>query len=131
MFVSNGTIDRVMIWHTVNGGHNAHPRGTALKGLGEMVELCVAAGADAHRIAQTVADEINKAEQRSDFFEGTPDKKEMAEEVADVLINLIVFCRLNGIDPERAVLNKMPVIEARQWQADADGVLRRPDRVNT
>ncbi len=128
MFVSNGTIDRVMIWCTQHKGHMAHERGWALKALGEMVELCFASGATTEQIATTISAEIDKADQDAP---AVPVHEDMREEVADVLVNLIVYCRLNSIDPERAVLSKLPVIEARQWEPDADGVLRRPDRINT
>jgi NTP pyrophosphatase (non-canonical NTP hydrolase) len=125
MFVSNGTIDRVMVWCTQHKGHQGNERGWPLKALGEMVELCIASGGNARDISSTVASELTKADERGDIKE-YPEHPHMAEEVADVLINLIVFCRLNNIDPESAVLNKLPVIEARQWKPDADGVLRRP-----
>lgn len=127
MFVSNGTIDRVMVWHTQNKGFLGHERGIALKGLGEMIELCFASGAGAADVEQIVEEEISKAMTRGEARE-YPQHDKMREEVADVLINLIVFCRLNNIDPERAVLNKLPVIESRQWAPDQDGVLRRPEK---
>ncbi len=125
-----GTKPPVMDWYNKFGGHNTRPAGHTLKALGEMVELCIAAGANRTEISQTVNAEIDKADQRKEFTHEFNQNK-VSEECADVIINLIVFTDINEIDVNKAIDDKLIILNQREWEADKDGVLRRPGRKNT
>lgn len=120
----------VMDWYNLFGGHNTRPAGWTLKAFGEMIELCIAAGATPQEMRETFDAEIRKANERSEFGKGFNQEK-VGEEIADVLINLIVFCENNEIMGSEEIDKKLPILMAREWEADADGVLRRPERKNT
>lgn len=121
---------KIAHWRVKHGGHNTRPAGHALKTLGECVELCIAAGANITEISQTVHAEIDKATNRGEFKHEF-DFVKVCEEVADVDICLEMLCQHNIISRDKAISNKIPILDAREWEADKDGVLRRPGRKNT
>ena len=41
-------------------------------------------------------------------------------EYADVLILVLDYAHLCGIDPEKAVLKKLDILRGRKWEADPD-----------
>jgi hypothetical protein len=115
----------ILYWRTQHGGHNTRPAGHALKTLGECVELCIAAGANAAEIHDTVYAEIQKALLRKEHGEPFNYDK-VCEEIADVDICLEVLCQHNIINRDKVVADKIIILGKRQWEPDKDGVLRRP-----
>ena len=49
------------------------------------------------------------------WTEQTRDRKELSGELADVTLYLLQLARLNGIDLEKAVLEKLAVNYTREW----------------
>jgi hypothetical protein len=124
MTVTNTEIaGEVIRWHDANGGHFSRPAGHAVRMLREMIELCVAIGATENEIRDAVDREIAKAEERGQWG-GNP--AEVGDECADVAILLDVLTKRAAIDIVAVKQNKLAVLWARQWEADADGVLWRP-----
>lgn len=121
--------DRIILWHTENGGFNARPAGHAVRMLREMVELCFAAGSTVPEVSQAVIAEIRKAREKGEVV-GEANFERMDEEAADVAILFEVFKTYQGMDYRihEAVEKKMAINEERLWEVDEDGVLWRPGR---
>lgn len=111
-----------MRWHEENGGAFHQPAGHALRLLREVVELCVAAGANAREIIEHASAEITKATQR-DEFGGNADS--IAQEWADCAILLDIFARHAGIDASAEIRTKIALLWERQWKAGPSGALYR------
>lgn len=117
----------IIKFHAKNGGFGGHPSGHALRLLREVVELCVACGADRARIQKAILEELDKATMRGEL--GTYTEEGMAEEVADCEILLTVFKHYFFYDQEQeevAIMRKLGICKERKWEADLDGVLWRP-----
>ncbi len=50
------------------------------------------------------------------WSETTPDKAELAGELADVMLYLLQIASLQGIDLGEAVMNKLKINEGREWK---------------
>lgn len=112
-------------WHVENGGNFNKPSSHAIRLLREVVELCMAAGADTNVIWQHVNDEMSRQIAKPDYNRsGNPD--DLPEEWADCQILLDVFASHAGIDRNKAVRNKSDILWNRLWKVDSDGVLWRP-----
>lgn len=110
-------------WHEESGGHGAAPAGHAVRLLREVIELCIAAGADWTEIADAVMAEIDKANERNEFG-GNP--AAVPGEYADCAILLKVFAHHAKINEHGAIRKKLDVLWSRAWEADASGALYRP-----
>jgi hypothetical protein len=120
--------EAIIRWHEKNAGSLIRPAGHALRLLCEVVEVCVAAGASGEEIGAAVGAEIYKQANRGDFHvsEGF-NKPAIRAELADVCILTTVLAHYTGSsDMSPDVSHKLVVLEARKWEADADGVLWRP-----
>lgn len=113
----------VFRWHQESGGHFADPSNHALRLLREVVELCVASGADDGAICDHVLAEIEKAYTKNEFG-GNP--ASVPEEWADCAMLLEVFAKHAGIDQHKEIRAKLDVLWGRDWQADKGGALYRP-----
>ena len=129
----NNELDmRVIAWSKNNGAHiNNGPAGHALKLLEEVTELCIASGAAWGEIQRTVHEEVLKGVDRGKFninpeTRHAPDREDMKEEVADVAICLSLYTYFSDIEEDIEVSNKLLVLEEREWKANEDGVLTRP-----
>lgn len=120
-------IAALLAWQEKFGGSNIRPAGHALKLLGEAVELAIACGADRIEIDDVITTELLKAYDRREFT-CTFSHAKASEEVADVLALLTILAQNNRIDASMAVDVKLPILHQRLWEADKDGVLRRPRR---
>ncbi len=122
-WMNNKSSGSVMRWHTMNGGQFTRPANHALRLLREVVELCVAAGANQSEIVSATAAEISKAASRSEFG-GSPD--DIPQEWADCAMLLEVFAKHAGIEARKEIARKLDILWGRQWEADAGGTLYRP-----
>jgi hypothetical protein len=113
----------VMRWHIESGGHFTGPAGHVVRLLREVVELCVAAGANHWDITNAIAMEMEKASDRKEWG-GNP--KAVPEECADVSILLKIFTNYAGINLNAEERVKLEVLWRREWRADSDGALWRP-----
>ncbi len=120
----------VCFWHTKNGGKNVRLAGHALRLLNEAVELCLAAGASQTEIRTVVVDKIIEEAAKPHSESSVVDSVAVREEAADVVI-LATIVGLHTGDPDLGpdVQKKISVLWQRQWAADQDGVLWRPDRL--
>lgn len=109
-----------------------HLHAHALKTLEEMVELCVACGAQESDIRSIVDVEIQKAKTKGEFVvpNQDPQHEPIQEEIADVSICLDVLAHHAQIDTDQAKLKKLPVLLARKFSPNKYGVLKRPDRID-
>ena len=117
-------------WHSVNGGHFERPAGHALRLLCEVVELCIAAGAQPAELTETVQSEMVKATSKGEWL-GEDDLINfftIGEEWADSAILLEVFRNYAHIDGDTEVEDKHQVLLGRDWEVDRDGVLWRPGK---
>lgn len=113
-------------WHQEHGGNFNKPAGHALRLLNEVVELCMASGASEFDIRHHVVTEIDRQKDKFDFkIEGNPNS--LPEEWADCQILLNIFAHYAHINKTTAVREKVDVLWERQWEADEDGVLWRPN----
>jgi hypothetical protein len=119
----------VMRWHLQNGGHGKRLANHATRLLREVVELCVAAGAEPHEINFDVQAEIGKAIERREFG-GNP--ADVPQEWADCAMLLEVFRAHAGIDQYAEIRKKLDILwERPHWQADSGGALYRPRSVSS
>ena len=120
--------NEVMNWHKNNGGYNGSPAGHALRMLREVVELCIAAGAQPKDITTTVSDELKK--EMTENFEhiGRVNISTLPYEVADVQLLLMVFAGYQQVDIMKLSKHKFEIVLERKWQVDSQGVLWRPGR---
>lgn len=112
-------------WHEESGGNFNNPAGHATRLLREVVELCVAAGADFNEITQAVQSEIRKAQDRGDHA----DHYAIPSEWADCAILLKVFEHYAEINGHVAMRNKLDILWERKWSAANSGALYRPSQV--
>ncbi len=116
-------------WHQENGGNFNTPGSHAIRLLREVVELCMAAGAQEKDIILHTKLEAIRQKNKSDFNEnGNPDS--LPDEWADCKILLDLFAHYSNIDRVNAVHTKVDILWNREWQADKDGVLWRPTTKN-
>lgn len=106
-------------WHEANGGRFHQPAGHALRLLREVVELCVASGANDSEHASA---EIAKAARR-DEFGGNADS--VPQEWADCAILLDIFARHVGIDASAEIRKKIALLWQREWKPGPSGALYR------
>jgi nucleoside 2-deoxyribosyltransferase len=109
-------------WHEESGGSFTHPGGHAVRMLREVVELCVAAGADSNEIMQGVQAEIRKAQERGE----RADQNAVPIEWADCAICLKVFAHYAKINQHQVMREKLDVLWDRKWSASQGGALYRP-----
>ncbi len=109
-------------WQDRIGARFTRPAGHALRLLHEVVELCLAAGADGKEIMQRVGYELLRGEK------GGGSAEEMRKELSDVAINVEVLNRFLGGMLDTDVAAKLVIIDVRQWELDRDGVPWRPGR---
>jgi nucleoside 2-deoxyribosyltransferase len=112
-------------WHQESGGNFTYPGGHAVRLLREVVELCVAAGADINEITRAVQAEIRKAQDRGE----RADPRAVPSEWADCAILLKVFAHYAGIREHVEIRNKLDILWERQWGAANSGALYRPDQI--
>lgn len=112
-------------WHEESGGNFSNPSGHAIRMLREVVELCVATGADFDEIMQAVQAEIQKAKDHGEGFDAIG----MTHEWADVGILLKVFENYAKIDGHGAMRSKLEILWNRKWSAAKSGALYRPGHV--
>jgi NTP pyrophosphatase (non-canonical NTP hydrolase) len=94
----------------------------SIRALEEMVELCLASGADAMQMMEAVKRGYNAAHDnpKSPYVRlHQPDK--IAAEAADVLIVLYGVAHMRGFDLHAEVDRKMAINRARRWKANGDG----------
>lgn len=109
-------------WHVESGGNFTYPGGHAVRLLREVVELCVAAGADINEITRAVQSEIRKAQDRGE----RADPMAVPSEWSDCAILLKVFAQYAGISEHVEVRNKLDILWERRWGAANSGALYRP-----
>lgn len=106
---------------TFPGADPESPR-TALRLLEEVVELCLASGANAGQIQDSVVralkEEFDQALAR--HYE-KPNPPKVPGEAADVGIVLHALCAMKGIDLQAEIDKKMAVNRSRKWRALGDG----------
>ena len=112
----------VMRWHRENGGRPIGMAGHALRILNEVIELCIAAGAQSADIYHVVHSELTKAFVRGDF---NGERGIVDGEWADCALLLDIFAGHYGIDSVTARRNKLDTLWERRWRADECGVLWR------
>lgn len=112
-------------WHEESGGNFNNPAGHATRLLREVVELCVAAGADFNEITQAVQSEIRKAQDRGE----RADPRAVPSEWSDCAILLKVFAHYARIREHVEIRNKLDILWVRQWGAANSGALYRPSQV--
>lgn len=113
-------------WHEESGGNFSYPSGHAVRLLREVVELCIATGADPEEIGKAMLSELRKATDRNEIG-GNP--KAVPSEWADVAILLKVFEHYAKIDGHQVMRDKLDVLWGRRWGAANSGALYRPDQV--
>lgn len=118
---------QIIDWHQSRGGAGHRAAGHALRILREVVELCIASGAQVYELEDALYAEVAKALDRKEFMK-THTPAEVLEEFVDVRMLMTVFKRYFIIprDLEAMEWSKLEVCRKRQWQPDADGVLWRP-----
>lgn len=121
---------RVEDWVSSRGGKAIIPAADALKILEEATELCYVSGASHDQVHKTVMKESLKAQQRNEAG-GIFDPNGVREEFADVLITCASYAHKWNIPSQSVVDDGLGKIAARQWSVNVDGVLCRPDRVNS
>ena len=117
----------IRLWHTHNGGfckaHNFAPH--ALRLLEEVIELCVASGAQLNDIFFRSNGAIDKEfKKHGKLVIAAPEN--MKEEFADVQFLLFILAGFAGVDINVECINKYEILLERKWEVDKDGVLRRP-----
>jgi hypothetical protein len=121
------TESEIMEWHRKQGGFGGRPAAHALRMLREMVELCIAAGANQLELDEAFYAEIAKAYDRQEFMKPHT-LQQITEELVDVGLLAVVF--RNYFIPtytlENEMRRKLDVCKLKEWQPDADGVLWRP-----
>jgi NTP pyrophosphatase (non-canonical NTP hydrolase) len=103
---------------TFPGGDPHSPR-MALRILEEVVELCIAAGADRGEIVDRTIHAVNASLPAGRAMDPRPDK--VAEELADVDITMDAFAHSRGIDRQAEKDAKMIINRGRTWIAKGDG----------
>ncbi len=117
--------------HMRKGGFVGRPGAHACKVLGEMVELCLAAGASPHEVAATVQAEISKHNSTRDSGPTPFNLEETKDEIADVLICLAFLVGHMRLDVGPNIDKKIALFEGRDTEPDSDGVVRRKGRTLT
>jgi NTP pyrophosphatase (non-canonical NTP hydrolase) len=92
----------------------------AIRALEEMVELCLASGANYEEIRNAV-DRNRKDHRGRDDHSRTYEPGKIPAEAADVLIVLYGVAGMRGFDLHAEVDRKMAVNRARKWKANGDG----------
>lgn len=90
----------------------------SIRALEEMVELCLASGADSTAIYAAVGRALDDHAR-----DGAPKKRpeKIQVEAADVLIVLYGVAHMRGFDLADEVDRKMAINRAREWKANGDG----------
>lgn len=117
----------VIAWHQYNGGAFHRPASHGVRLLGEVLELCFALGASTEEVEAMVAAEVAKAIERKEPGQYNPTK--VFDEVGDVGILFDLLTQYLKVNPDTAKEEKLEIISEREWEADIDGVLFRPDRI--
>jgi hypothetical protein len=130
MTVQHETPASVYQWigETFPGTDPDSPR-KSLRALEELVELCVASGADWHTIVQTAnvaaGKAIGKGAKMVPVVGGhssvNPQPDQIPAELADVVIVLYGVAGMRGIDLQAEVDKKMAINRARRWKPNGDG----------
>lgn len=126
MLVTTEQQRQIMYWHMSHGGFAGSLAKHALRSLHEMVELCIASGANPSDIVTAVAKEIVKATDRGEV--GKFDRDKFEDEVADTLITMVVLTSYGAAAPNEAIDAKIPILKQRTWKPDEAGVLWRADK---
>lgn len=121
---------RISRWHKNAGGSFVRPASHALRLLNEVVELCIASGADWAEIGDTVQGELQKAALRGELGV-RKSYDEIGLEYSDVRILLEIYRDGMGINEELFISKKLDILDRRKWQADEHGVLWRPGHGKT
>lgn len=121
---SRDTATEIVEWQTHFGGHGGRPAAHALMTLGEVVELCFAAGATKGEVIEAVVNEVAKAKEKGEIT-GQYRRQAVGEELADVSVCVTLLAANNGVDVEYETRKKLPVLWSRQWTPNEDGVLKR------
>lgn len=125
--ITNIQVSKIADWLANNNGNAVHPKYAALKALEEVVELCIASGADYKAIMRTVESETQKADVRSDWRIAEPPRgEELKMELGDSFACLIVVALRNSISIREVIDMCIARIERREWAPDRFGILRRP-----
>lgn len=114
----------VMRWHQESGGKFTRPANHAIRLLREVVELCVASGAQRSEVLNAVSAEVTKANHRNEWG---GDAAEVNQEWADCAMLVDVFAKHAGIDQHKEIRQKLDILWGRQWEADDGGALYRPN----
>lgn len=126
--VSN-VLDEAIEWHKETGGnsgtHDKAIAGHALKALEEMIELCFACGARIDEVCKVTA-------RQCDAQVANPNTSEdISEEAFDTLACLAVLTHQFNIRIQAAGYAKLKVLREREWGVTTDGVLLRPERLES
>lgn len=97
---------------TFPGGVAYSPR-KAIRALEEVVELCIAAGANKEEISAAVKKAFDENKE--------PNPTKVPEEVADVVIVLYGLAHLDSFDLHAQVDAKMRKNRLRKWKPNGDG----------
>ncbi|HYM34720.1 MAG TPA: hypothetical protein VET48_04940 [Steroidobacteraceae bacterium] len=114
----------VRAWHGSRGGYFGMPSAHALRLLREVIELCIASGAERGPLERVAKEELDKGEMRQEL--GGADHERIAQEWADCALLLEVFRHYSKIDSRKEIRKKLAVLYDRKWKADEAGVLWRP-----
>lgn len=71
-------------------------------------------------LAISLALEAAEVLEHFQWTETTPDRAELAGELADVLLYLLQIASLHEIDLEQAVLDKLKINYEREWEDDSN-----------
>ena len=121
-WMAQGQPSSAIRWHEANGGTFHQPAGHALRLLREVVELCVASGANEREIIEHASAEIAKAARRDEFGGNAAS---IAQEWADCAILLDIFARHVGIDASAEIRKKIALLWEREWKPGPSGALYR------
>lgn len=126
--VNTEQYDAIYNWWSSRGAFIGDPAADARKFLEEAVEYCIKAGIPRQQIADTVAVECGKGEDRKEFDRWDP--AGLIEEAADVAISFTVCTQKHTPEITSAIWSKLDVLNERQWAVTSGGNLVRPERLD-
>lgn len=112
-------------WQQMNNAFHKSAAADASKLLEEVIELCYQSGMHEADVMNIVQDETLKATARGEAS-GAANIRGIADEYGDVLTCLIVFRNKLALHSVDCITRTLEKIRGRSWQADKDGILRRP-----
>ena len=111
-------------WFEDSGGSFKQPMAHSIRLLREVVELCIATGADEPMVLDAVSAELQKAYERGDFSSASGiGQAQVEEEWADSAILLKVFEHLAKINGHQVMRDKLDILWERKWAPDYGGAL--------